>query len=261
MGDSKVRYASIRDALRQPDFADRFNRILAKINSAPGQARVTSALHECVNLMGFDGGAFLSFIRADESRESFKFTVACNPVWCQTYAENAWYQVDPGLMYAQMNSAPALIEELPIRSPVQQSILDSAKRVGFVSGLVVPTHSPGGRNRMGVLYLGSSVPGYVDAETLAEAKLYIKAISSDLLEWWIKSMRDQLLKRVQITDQDLHMMRLIRNGFKSKEIADLLANGCSANTIDQRIGKLCTRIGADGRKDAVRKLMDVGLMS
>jgi len=261
MDHIKAKYTTIRQALNQPNFSTRLNLILGKINCALGQARVTSGLHDFVDLMGFDGGAFLSFIRSDESRESFKFTVACSPTWCQAYSENAWYQVDPGLTYAQMNSAPALIEELPIRSSVQQDILKSARDVGFVSGMVVPTHSPGGRNRMGVLYLGSSVPGYVDSQTLTEVKLYVKAISSELLEWWVKNMREQLLKRVQITETDLHLMRLVRQGYRSKEIAEVLSDGCSANTVDQRIGKLCARIDADGRKDAVRKLMDVGLLS
>lgn len=261
MRDIKAKYTSIRQALSQPDFTERFNSILSKINGAAGQSRVTSALHEAVDLMGFDGGAFLSFIRSDESRESFKFTVACSPVWCQKYSENAWYQIDPGLMYAQMNSAPSLIEDLPVRSSIQREILNNARDVGFVSGIVVPTHSPGGRNRMGVLYLGSAVAGYVDAQTLQDLKLYVKAISSDMLEWWIKSMREQLIKQVQITDKDLHLMRLVQQGYRSKGIAELLQDGHSANTIDQRIGKLCARIHADGRKDAVQKLMDVGLLS
>lgn len=250
----------VQEALRAEQFGPRFETLMEGLSKAPGRARLNAHLHDIVELMGFDGGAFLTFIREDESRESFKFTVACSPVWCQTYAANGWYSLDPGLIYAQSQTAPVRIEDLPLKTNGQRDMMQSARDAGFVSGVVVPAHTSGGRSRLGVLYLGSGKAGYVDEQGLQMLKMYVRTLASELLDWWSASLRRKLVEEVRLTDDEIHLMHLVHQGYRSKEVSTLLG-GMSCNAIDLKISRITAKIGADSRKDAVKRLVNVGLIT
>lgn len=251
---------TVQEALGADQFASRFQALMDTLAHAPGRARLNATLHDIVDLMGFDGGAFLTFIREDESRESFKFTVACSPAWCQTYAANGWYALDPGLIYSQANTAPARIEDLPLKTHGQRDMMQSARAAGFVSGVVVPAHTSGGRSRLGVLYLGSGKEGYVNDQGLQMLKMYVRTLASELLDWWSASLRRKLVEEVRLSDDEIHLMRLVHMGYRSKEVSALMG-GMSPNAIDLKISRITAKVGADSRKDAVKRLVNVGLIA
>lgn len=123
--------------------------------TAVDEAQAVTVLSETVALMGADAAAFvsfvrddasLSFVRDDASHESFRFLLACDPVWCLEYEQQAWYATDPWLAYALTHSEPTRGHEIAAGSAQQQAVVELAARYGFRSALIVPAPS-GDRRR------------------------------------------------------------------------------------------------------------------
>jgi DNA-binding CsgD family transcriptional regulator len=216
-------------------------------------------LFEINDILDIQGSVFVSFARNDDSHESYRFVNASPPGWCQEYISNAWHTIDPCILYAATNGEPTLIKNIPVRSQGQRRMLEAAARWGFSSGIVVPSHSPSGRSRMGVLYLGSDDPERLDERALGQLRLVLRAISSELLDWWTRQVRAELLAGGGLSADEVAMLRLAREGLTSKEIAQSV--GYTKGAVDQRLHRLSTRFGSPSRKDAAELAYQLGLLS
>lgn len=220
---------------------------------------LTAAMWRFNELLGLSGSVFASFAREDESRESYRFINACPPAWCQEYNANAWFTIDPCLLYALTHNEPTLIQDIPLRSRGQRNMMEAARRCGFASGIVIPAHSPSGRSRMGVLYLGSNDPQYLDESALKQLRLVLRAVTSELLDWWTKQVRTELLAGTQLSAEEKDMLRLTLDGLGSKEIAGHL--GTTKNAIDQRMHRIISKFDSYSRRDAANLAFQYGLLS
>lgn len=242
-----------------PNLLSRLFEMTERIASFTTTHDLTAAMWHFNETLGLSGSVYASFAREDDSRESYRFINACPAAWCQEYNASAWYTIDPCLLYSLTHNEPALIQDIPLRSRGQKNMMEAAKRCGFASGLVVPAHSPSGRSRMGVLYLGSDDPDYLDQSALKQLRLVLRAVSSELLDWWTRQVRTELLAGGELSQQEKDMLRMTLEGLGSKEIAVHL--GTTKNAIDQRMHRLINRFESPSRRDAANLAFQYGMLS
>ena len=219
---------------------------------------LTEVMYQINELLGLSGSVFASFAREDESRESYRFINTMLPSWCQEYNAHAWYTIDPCLLYSLTHNEPALIKDLPLHSRGQRIMMETAKQYGLASGLVIPAHSPSGRSRMGVLYLVSDDPDYLNESALRHLRFVLRALAGELLDWWTRQIRSELLAGGELSAIERDVLRMTHDGLGSKEIATHL--GLTKNAVDQRLHRLTARFESFSRKDAANLAFQYGLL-
>jgi DNA-binding CsgD family transcriptional regulator len=242
----------------QPEILTRIMEVANHLADLKSPDELITELFEINDVLGINGSVFVSFARNDDTHESYKFFNASPPGWCQEYMSNAWQTIDPCILYAAINNSPTLISRIPVRTAGQRLMLDAAARWGFRSGIVVPAHSPSGRSRMGVLYLGSEDPQRFDDEALNDLRLVLRALAGELLDWWTRLVRAELLAGGDLSRVDVEMLRLTRQGFRSNDIATSL--GLSKGAVDQRMHRLTAKFNSPSRKDAADLAYQLGLL-
>ncbi|MCW5658811.1 MAG: autoinducer binding domain-containing protein [Burkholderiaceae bacterium] len=231
---------------------------MSRIPQALGEAAALELLSEGAKRLGAEVAAFVSFVRDDGSHESYRFLLACDPVWCHEYERHAWYANDPWLAYCLGHSEPILASEIPLGNKSQRAVADLASRFGFTSAVVVPAPSSGGLSRVGVLCLGSPMPGYFESDGFMAVKIASRSLAMELHEWWIGRIKRELIANAGITEDDLALLRHERLGHSTKAIALELAT--SASAIDSRFKRINQKLGVPNRKAAANLAAEYGLI-
>ncbi|MCE9658297.1 MAG: LuxR C-terminal-related transcriptional regulator [Burkholderiales bacterium] len=229
------------------------SEVTLKVDSAADVSAVADFLKEAVALIGADVGTFFS-----RTATSFRFFLACDPHWYVEYERCAWYADDPWLEYAAHHAEPILACDIPVRDGPQADIVRIAKRYGFDSVVVVP--APAGRDLklLGVLCLGSRQPEYFDPETLPALGVAALPLAASLLSWSTREARDELLRSVRLTPDDLVLLELDWRGVSTKEIAKVLDSSPSA--IHSRFQRVKAKLGVRSRKKAAQLAAEYGLI-
>lgn len=248
---------SLAQAVSDPGFIHELTEAINQIPHRAHAVEVTAIVKEVARMLGCNGAVFSSFVQRDEDFESYRYIVACAASWCNLYVEQRWFAIDPFLIYAQQHTEPAVGDEIPLRTQGQRLFRLRAREAGFNSIAVVPCHTAAGRSRMGVLYLTSEDPDYFTLETIALAKMCLRSIAAELLEWWSRKIRGELLRNLSIRDDELRLLRLAHQGFGSKEIARLF--GTKPATIDQRFARLSLKLNVPSRAMAAKLAHESGL--
>ncbi len=207
--------------------------------------------------MGADAAVFLSFTRDDATRNSFRWLLACDPLWAVQYARNGWHDHDPWLRHALHQTEPAIGSELSM-SPDEERFARASAALGFASTLIVPAPSNAGTSRVGMLCLGSEVPGFFNQVTLGTLRVLGRALAMELHRWMLHAMRTDLLRSTRITVAELELLRYEEAGHTSKHIASTL--GIKAKTVDSRFQKVITKLSVPDRRTAARIARLYGLL-
>ena len=85
---------TLLDITQATDFASRVSGTVERVAQAPDEQEACALLGQAVRHFGADAAAFASFIRDDDSYESYRFLLACDPRWCDEYLEEAWFASD-----------------------------------------------------------------------------------------------------------------------------------------------------------------------
>jgi hypothetical protein len=234
------------------------NQIVQQIPEARDQAEAVELLEEATLRMGAEVSAFVSFIRDDDSYESYRFLLACDPLWCFEYEECAWYANDPWLAYALTHSEPIRGAEIPVSTEAQRAVVRLAERFGFRSTVIVPAPSCGGLSRLGVLGLGSSTPGFFEGDGFTALKLVARTAAMELHEWWVAQIKRELVAKARITEEDLVLLAHEWQGHSTKHIAREL--NTSPGSIDSRFQRVNAKLGVPNRKAAARLAAEYGLI-
>ena len=249
---------SLAAIVGDPGFVRSVNDAINQIPRQRHPVGVTAIVKEIAGMLRCNGAVFASFTKEDEDHESYRYSVACDASWCALYVEQRWFAIDPFLIYAQRHSEPAVGDEIPLRTAGQRQFRQQARAAGFNSIAIVPCHTAAGRSRMGVLYLTSEDPDYFTRETIVPAKIFLRSIAAELLEWWSQKIRSELLHKLNLRSDELDLLRLAHQGFKSKEIAPLL--GIKPATIDQRFARLALKLNVPSRSMAAKLAYESGLL-
>lgn len=249
---------SLHTVTRQSDFLSGFASIAQQVAQASDSSVVTSLLTQATHLAGAEVAAFASFMQDDDYYESYRFVLACDPLWCLEYENGACYMHDPWLHYARHHSEPVLADCLAARTHQEQRVRALAQEYGFVSALIVPAPAPYGLTRLGALCMGSRQPGYFNDEALPVLTFAATALALRLHEWQVAQLRLELLQHAPLTLDDLELLHHQREGRKSKEIARAI--NTTPMAVDSHWQRLNAKLGVTSRTAAVRRAAEYGLI-
>lgn len=249
---------TLADLTSDPAYFGRVSEVVQRLPGASDEAEAVALLMEAADRIGADCAAFGSFIRDDPSHESYRFLLACDPVWCLEYGRRAWYAHDPWLNYALRHSEPARASEIPIATSEERAIVQLAEEFGLRSAVIVPAPTSGGLTRIGALCLGSEQEGFFENEGFVAVKIAARGLAMELNEWWIDRIKRELRAAARITEEELVLLRHERLGHGSKRIATEL--GISASCVDSRFQRLNAKLGVANRKEAAALAAEYGLI-
>ena len=250
---------SLAELALQPTYSSNVMAIIDRLAHAVDEVQALDGLAAAADQMGTDAAAFVSFIRDDPSHESFRFLLACDPVWCLEYERRAWYTNDPWLQYSLTHSEPARGEDIAPGSAQQRAVVELAAQFGFRSALIVPAPSSGGLSRIGVLCLGSSTPGFFDDEgylTAEDAGTHLGDGTARMVDRSNQARTGRSARGSWMTT--LALLAHERLGHSTKLIANAL--DMSPNAINSRFQRMNARLGVPNRKAAAQLAAEYGLI-
>jgi DNA-binding CsgD family transcriptional regulator len=249
---------SLLRATTAADYFGRVSKVVQAIEAARDPLQAVELLEEATLRMGADAAVFASFIRDERACESYRLLLACDPQWSIEYEQLASYASDPWLSYARHRSEPIRGSEIAVATAAERAIVELAERYGFRSTVIVPTPSSGGLSRLGVLCLGSSTPGYFEAEGYVALKVVARSVAMELHEWWIARLKDELVAAAGINEADLRLLSHERRGHSTKAIARELDT--TVGSIDSRFQRINAKLGVPNRKAAAHLAAEYGLI-
>ena len=242
-----------------PDYGARILNVLTRLGNAPDAAAAVEGFQSVLKLLGADAGVFLSFIRDDATRSSYRWLLACDPLWAVEYARRGWHEHDPWLRHALQGTEPIRSTEMDVTSQEEQEFASISSTLGFASAVIVPAHTGAGASRVGMLCLGSHKPGFFeDDSAYSVVRVLAQALAMELHRWQLNFMRKALLASTRISDAELDLLRHEAAGLTSKHIGAVL--GIEAKTVDCRFQKLCAKLNSPDRRTAARIARLYGLL-
>lgn len=241
-----------------PAYSARVLAVVQRIGAAADEHAAVALLEEAAYALGADVAAFASFVRDDGDFESYRFLLACDPVWCLEYEQGAWYGQDPWLHYAAHHSEPIRAQHIGPLLPEQQAVASLASGYGFNSAVIVPAPSSRGLTRLGVLCLGSRCPRYFDGPGFVPLKVAARGLAMELQEWWIRRLGNELRVQARIGPDDMALLQCERQGMSTKSISSRL--GMPTSAIDSRFRRLNQKLGVPNRKAAATLAAEYGLI-
>lgn len=251
-------HKSLAELAREPAYSDNVLTTIRLLAHAADEAQAVGVLAAACKQMGANAAAFVSFVRDDPSHESFRFLLACDPVWCLEYERHAWYIDDPWLQYSLRHTEPARGEDIQPATAQQRDVVELAAQFGFRSALIVPAPSSGALTRIGVLCLGSSGSAFFNDDGYVALKVLARSLAMELHEWWIGRIKNELLENARLTDEDLLLLMHERLGHTTKFIAAKL--DMSPNAINSRFQRMNARLGVPNRKSAAQLAAEYGVI-
>jgi DNA-binding CsgD family transcriptional regulator len=240
------------------DYLSAVSEIVNEIGLTVDRWRAVELLREATRRMGAEVSMFVSFIRDDASGESYRLLLACDPKWSVEREQATWHSEDPWLTYAMRHTEPIRGSEILVSTSPQRSIVELAHRYGFISSVIVPTPSSKSLSRRGMLCLGSSVPGYFEGRGYLSFKVVARGVAMELHEWWMKRLREELVDSSRITEAEVRLLSLERDGMSTKEIAKLMS--VTAISVNSRFQRIREKLGVSSRKAAIRLAVEYALL-
>lgn len=241
-----------------PGYAVAVLAVMSQVRDAADTGAAVRLLKDAALRLGADGAMFTSFVRDDATLASYRFLLACDPVWGLQYAKNNWCLDDPWLRYALYNTEPVVAETLPPAGERAQWVSEAAAHFGFASTLVVPAPTAAAQSRVGVLCLGSSRQGFFGGEGGGALRCLARSLAMEIGDWMHRQIRIELMSHARITEDDLTLLRHEQQGHSSKAIAAELH--LEPKTIDCRFHRLSLKLGTANRRAAVRLAEIYGLI-
>ncbi len=122
----------------------------------------------------------------------------------------------------------------------------------------MPAHSSRD-GRIGILYIGSDSPPHQGEAQFTANRLFFRALALELLDWSSQSLKQQILTQHQLSESDVGLIRLVRDGFTAKDIARELS--LSTRTVHNRFAKLNEKIGVTHISAVVKFAESYGIFS
>lgn len=249
---------NLQAVIETPGFAVQALDVIQQVSTSSDASDALEVLHAAKAVLGADQAVFVSFIRDDDSHESFRFLLAADPAWCLKYQQHGWFANDAWLLYAATQSEPVPDTAIPLRTKSQREARSLAKDYGVSSAYIVPAPASGGLSRLGVLVLGSDQAGYFNGPAIRSIKVLARSLAMELHEWWVRQIRSEIITTNRISTDDLQLLTWERQGMGTKEIADAL--GTSNSSVDSRFQRLNAKMNMPSRKATARVAAEYGLI-
>lgn len=244
---------------QSPQFGDRLLDVVGGIQVARDEPSMIGALERFKALLGIDHASFISLIKDDGSHESVRFLGAVRETgWYMAYRRANAIEADPWLTYSMQNTTPVCDADIPLRSQTEHDVRKIAQRFGICSAFVVPAPSSPGRSRLGIFLLGSSTPNYFESPAVRRIQPLVQGVAMMIHEWWIRRLRESLVRQIKLLPDEIELLRLIRNGMSTTEIA--LSLQLPESTINKRAQRINGKFGQPSRAVCARIATEYGLI-
>jgi DNA-binding NarL/FixJ family response regulator len=243
---------------RSPEYGARLIEILPAIGDAPTTERAVDLFRQATTLLGGDAGVFMSYLRDDATRASYRSLLACDPLWASEYARRGWHDHDPWLRHATHETEPVRSSELQVTSANEEAFVQASAALGFASAVIAPAPTCAGQSRIGVLCLGSNRTGYFDDGGYGKVRVLARSLSMELHRWLLRAIRNELLAKSRLTAADIELLRHEEAGHTSKVIGAAL--NIEAKTVDCRFQRISAKLEAPDRRTAMRIAKLYGLL-
>lgn len=252
------RPTTLAELASERGYFGRVAEVALRIPRATDGAEAASLLRQAAQALGGNVAAFASIMKDDESCESYRFVLACDPTWCLEYEGLACYMHDPWIEYVKHHTQPAVASQIQARTPREQAVADLATRFGFRSAIVVPSPAPRGLTRVGALCIGSDTEHWFSGPGLDAALLAARSVAMPLHDWLVARLREELIGQASLTAEDLVLLEHERQGHKSKHVAQALQ--VSSLAVDSRWQRLNAKLGVTSRARAAHLAAEFGLI-
>jgi len=243
---------------RSPEYGARLIEILPAIGDAPTTEVAVDLFRQATAQLGADAGVFMSYLRDDATRASYRSLLACDPLWASEYARRHWHDHDPWLRHATHETEPVRSSELQLTSADEEAFVQASAALGFASAVIAPAPTCAGQSRIGVLCLGSHRQGFFEDDGYGKVRVLARSLSMELHRWLLQAIRKALLAKSRLTAADIELLRHEEAGHTSKVIGAALNIG--AKTVDCRFQRISAKLDAPDRRTAMRIARLYGLL-
>lgn len=251
--------SSLARGVAASDYAARLADIAFRIEQARETSTVTTLLSQGTRALGAERAVFISFALIAKHISACDFILACEPDWCRNYLDEDLFGDDIWLAYAAHHSEPILASALKPTRAAQIRAINLANKYGFASAVLIPAHCGVQHSRVGLLCLGSSVPGFFEEGRFKQLKISARVIALELHDWWIGRIRRELIAKANLTTKDLVLLTHQHKGHSSKRIAAELH--VSQESINSHFQRMNVKLGVSHRKLAARLASECGLIT
>ncbi|MDY7549210.1 autoinducer binding domain-containing protein [Glaciimonas sp. CA11.2] len=203
-----------------------------------------------------------STLRQDDrsaERDTYRYFIGCQPEWCKIYNDRKWFMNDPFVEYARSNTAPVVGSEIHAVTAGQIDMLEVAASYGFRSGMVIPTHSSANvSERMGMLYVGLDADQQTGEKILLRSRITFRALGMELLDWWMRHLYQESARKFKLSEAEIYLLQLSKNGLITAEIAAKL--NLKSSAIYSQFGLIKEKFNVDKITDAVHEANLNGLL-
>lgn len=249
---------TLAELTRSPEYGARLIEILPAIGDAPTAEIAVDLFRQATTQLGADAGVFMSYLRDDATRASYRSLLACDPLWASEYARRNWHDNDPWLRHATHETEPARSSELRLASADEEAFAQASASLGFASAVIAPAPTCAGQSRIGVLCLGSNRARFFDDDGYGKVRVLARALSMELHRWLLQAIRKELLAKSRLTASDIELLRHEKAGHTSKVIGAAL--NIEAKTVDCRFQRISAKLDAPDRRTAMRIARLYGLL-
>jgi len=228
--------------------------VVARIARAADFAELLELLHEAVVHLGASAAYFATFVRQDNGLGPRRLLLACDAASLLACDRAARLESDPWLCYAATHWSPAREGELDGSTSTAAANRESVGRSCFQSAMCIPTPAGSGSGRVGALVVGSRTPGFFDDDGYAAFKIAARLVAIELNDRCVELMRDELLSQIDLTVDDVRLLRYAREDLTTKAIAR--QSGWSDLAINARFRRLLPKFRVHSRNVAVRLAAD-----
>ncbi|WP_211466240.1 helix-turn-helix transcriptional regulator [Collimonas silvisoli] len=225
---------------------------LNKISSCQTEAEVAAVTKQVVIALGATSYVYSTLTSDDrrDDRESYRYSIGCDPQWCRIYNERKWFMNDPFIEYSRHNTEPVMADQIVLQTSGQIEMMRVAATYGFKSGMVIPTHSSQNANeRIGLLYIGVDQPPEIGNQLVYRHRISYRALGMELLDWWIRFLRANAARKFNLSEEEIVLLQQTKNGFAVTEISAKL--GSTPSKLYRQLSVIKDKFNVDKIGDAV----------
>jgi DNA-binding CsgD family transcriptional regulator len=228
---------------------------LANSLSDADEASAISALELAAQAGGGNAALFVWVVRDTDEHCWYRSMAALDHEWSGTALRWLHSGRCNWLAHAARSSEPLLVSPYTVDWN-EDNNLASAEVCRPRAVWLIPAPPARSSDAVGLLILAADDEHRLD---MASRLLPVyRALALGLADWFQRRGRDELIRRAQLTERDLDLLRHESLGHGSKQIGAALQ--VEAKTIDCRFQRLNMRLGVANRRDAVRLCKRYGLL-
>jgi DNA-binding NarL/FixJ family response regulator len=232
-----------------------------EITWAGDESEVCEKLNDAVHEVGGTGWIFQAFERSiDEEQGSTGFRKLATQhdfLWMQYYQSRLMYLIDHSLLYAERNGFARRLSTIPVETDGQRALVAAAREFGIMDGYVFPAHCAE-VNHVGALQVFWSGNHKINQDRVSALSVAMRAVTTAALERMLSNERDELIRRIDLSERDVILLRYGSQGYSSREIAEL--EGRNKRTIDLEFQRTSRKLGVTKRSAAVDVALRIGLI-